>query len=175
MISKKYLGFLILNVVMVISMFNNVFANYSGGWTCIKESRTQYSVGENIYQVSNMKMSADGQHTEYCELTSNFDVYSGDTLSLIFCCGLYGDESKFESSASMCSVKLIAENGTVLMKIYTELNGNNIYFRKKESVNITPQTEGKLTYIIGLEGTGTNGVVAELDDETCLDIEGREL
>ncbi|MEI3163765.1 MAG: hypothetical protein V8S74_10370 [Lachnospirales bacterium] len=171
--NKKCLGFLILTIILVISMFSSAFANSLGSWTCIQESRTKFTVGQVLNNVSCLNINADGQHSEYCTFVSDFDVEPGDVVSISFAASFRGDKNRIEEAVSACGASLTAENGKTILSADSVVLGWTDAYQNKE-VEITEETAGKLTFEVYLEGTGTNGVSVRFDD-LYIEINGEEV
>lgn len=161
---RKCLGFLALVFVLVASMFSNVFADNRRYWTCIDEYNSPYSVGLTVNKVTYTSISADGRHSESCTFESNFEVEEGDLLSIAFGAYFEGDSDKFDGSASYCGAEIIAENGDVIASVEFELDGNHLSEYGMDSVYVTEETAGKITFNIFMENTGTFDVSAELSE-----------
>ena len=161
---RKCLGFFVLVLVLVLSMFGNVFASSNGGWTCIEESNSDYSVGNTVNKVTYTSISADGYHSESCTFESNFEVEEGDLLSVAFGAYFDGNSDKFDGSASYCIAQIIAENGDVIARVKFELNGNYLSEYGVDSAYVTEETAGKIRFNIFMENTGTFDVSSELDE-----------
>lgn len=172
--NKRYLGFLIITLVLVVAMFSNVFAITGSGWTCISSYNTSYSVGSIINSVCSDFNIKSGYDSASCVLKSNFDVKAGDEVFISFGTSFYGDESKYDGSASICGAHIKTEDGTVLASVSYELNGYHISGYGNDSITITDETAGKLVFVIGLEGSGTFGV-GSLIDELFVEVNGYEM
>lgn len=171
--NKKCLGFLILTIILVISMFSSAFANSLGSWTCTQESRTKFTVGQVLENVSCLNITADGQHSESCTFVSDFDVEPGDVVSISFAASCGGDKNRVEEAVSACGAFLKDENGNTILNAGSVVLGWNSAYQHKE-VEITEETAGKLTLGVYLEGTGTNDVSVNFD-EFYIEINGEEV
>lgn len=171
---RKCLGFLALVFVLVASMFSNVFASSNSGWTCIQERDSDYSVGQIVDEVTGLSINSDGYHDESCTFESNFEVEEGDLLLVSFGACLEGDSSKFDGSASICWVRLIAENGDTIANVRFELNGNHLSADGVDSSYITKETAGKITFDVFMENTGLYDVSTALTD-LCVERNGIEI
>lgn len=172
--NKRCLGFLVITLVLVVSMFSNVFASNGKDWTCIYSNNTKYAVGDIVKRVSGLNISSDGSHTEECQFESNFEVESGDELSLSFGASFWGDKSKFDGSASICIASIYAENGTKLLEVRFELNGNQIEKYGHGLIYVSDEDAGKLTFDITMENTGTNEVKTNIE-ELYVEVNGDEI
>lgn len=172
--NKKRLGFLVVTLVLVASMFSNVFASTGNGWTCIYNYNSPYSIGNTIDYLSSLDLYTYNLQTVSVKLESNFEVESGDQLDLTLDTYFDGFSDYFDKAASVSWVRVIAENGDVLLDINYELYGNRTsYYMYKRNI-ITDETAGKLTLDVGLEGTGTRYVDAYISS-ICLEVNGEEV
>lgn len=162
--NKRCLGFLVITLILVISMFSNVFASTGSGWTCISEYNTQYSVGETINYLNSIDLTATNDRTASAIFESNFEVKSGDRLFLEFSSVFSGDSEYFDEAVSACWATIVAENGDTLLDINYTLDGNKTGHWTSQSTTVTDDTAGKLTFYIGLEGTGTKKVDSTIGD-----------
>lgn len=158
---KNYLGFLVLTLVLVASMFSNAFASSYGNWTCIQSTFNGLPVGRTVNYISDISIQ-NGESTDSCKFVSSFDVEVGDNITLDYKVYFVGDEDKFDGSASSCWVNVIAENGETVLSISTELTGNRYYYNESKEAIITDETAGKLTVYFGMEDSGYEGVYSNL-------------
>ena len=162
--NKRCLGFLVITLALVISMFSNVFASTGSGWTCVSSSCVKYEVGETINKVSDIYFWNVYPKHAYVTFESNFAVKSGDTVEL--CLGAYLtdniDNKNLDGAASICLAQLLAENGTLLADLRFELTGSNQTDSKTVKFNITNTTAGKLKLYLFAEGTGLSGTEARI-------------
>lgn len=160
--NKRCLGFLIVTVVLVISMFGNVFAS-STGWTLTSEDGTFYQRGDRFNYASDLFFNTVYPRNASVTLDSNFDVSAGDDVSLDFKAYLYGNETDTDGAASMCSANLVAENGTVLASVSFEIHGSRESDYGSDSIRITNATAGKLKLVVFLEDAGKSGVESRVN------------
>jgi hypothetical protein len=172
--NKRYLRLLVITLVLVVSMFSNVFANTGSGWTCIKQGNTDYSVGERLDTISGISIYASDCRSAYCIFNSNFDVKEGDLLSIAFGSFFSGDRSEFDGSASDCTAQVVSENGGLIATINFELNGNLLSCNERKDVYITKETAGKMKFYIYLECPGPYYVSTELN-ELYVEINGEDV
>ena len=139
--NKKCLGFLILTIILVISMFSSAFANSLGSWTCTQESRTKFTVGQVLENVSCLNITADGQHSESCTFVSDFDVEPGDVVSISFAASCGGDKNRVEEAVSACGAFLKDENGN------TGVVDREWVLRNKDNIaNVGISSDGKICF-----------------------------
>ena len=172
--NKRYLGFLVITLVLVISMFSNVFASSGSGWTCIYSGNSKYSVGSTIDAVGFIDLYTYSQESVGVKFKSNFEVESGDKLYLTLDTYLDGNSDYFNQAASVSFARVIAENGDILLDINYELYGNRTSYYMYQGNTITDETAGKLTLEVGLEGTGTRYVNAYINS-ICLEVNVKEV
>ena len=156
--NKRCLGFLVITLVLVISMFSNVFASSYGYWTCVDTNDTSYLLGEQLDYIDDLYLETVQQQSVYAKFKSSFEVSSGDTIKLILSAQLEGDKNYFDQAASMCGATVIDENGNVILSIYYQIAGSYPNYSETKSANITAENAGKLYVTVSLEGTGTNYV-----------------
>lgn len=171
--NKKCLGFFITTIILVISMFSSAFASSKGNWTCTAEHKTRFSVGQVVDYITNLDITADGQHTESCEFVSDFEVKPGDEITISLDASFSGDKNRIEEAISACGASLKSENGNKILNVDSVVMGYTPASEYKK-VRITEETAGKLTFFVYLEGTGTNGVSVSFDD-LCIEINGTEV
>lgn len=171
---KKILGLLIVVLVLVSSMFSNVFANTYGYWTCVSQNNSIYPVGSTISSLSNLNIRSDIRGTEYCKFKSSFEVEEGDLLSLSFGAFFDGNENEFDGAASDCVAQVVSENGNLIATINFELNGNLLSYYERKDVYITEETAGKINFYIHMECPGPADVSTELN-ELFVEVNGCEL
>lgn len=159
--NKKCLSFMLIVVFLVSAMLCNVQASSGGYWTCTYSYYSPYSVGSTIDSATGLSLSA-GLNTAVCKFDSSFEVKAGDTVYLDFNT-LFTGTGNYDEASSANWAKIIAEDGTVLLSANYTLYGNNIADGSYSSKKITSQTAGKLTFEVGLEGTGARNVAAEID------------
>lgn len=162
--NKRCLGFLVITLVLVVSMFSNVFASNNTGWTCTAESGTRYSVGDTISHVSGIYFWNVYPKNASATFESSFAVKSGDTVEL--CLNAYlsdnVDNKDIDGAASICLAQLISENGSLLSDVRFELSGSKYSDSKSQTIKITNATAGKLKLYLFAEGTGKSGVEARI-------------
>lgn len=159
---KRSLVFLFIIVLSAVSMLSNVFAGGNNYWTCIEEKNSPYSVGDtisHIYDAENIESKNDT--TSYAAFKSNFEVKSGDRLSVYMESYLVGLEEYMDQAASYNWITVQNDKGKVICNIDYELSYKT-QFSKSTSVVITDETAGKLTVTIGLEGTGNKNIDVEI-------------
>lgn len=163
--NKRCLGFLVITLVLVVSMFSNVFASNNTGWTCIRSYKTDYNVGDTVDFISDIGLITHHPNYAIVELKSNFNVKTGDIIELGFNAVIEGSNQEgIEQSASTCLAQLLTEDGTLLNEVRFELKGGRHEGGTKQ-VKITNKTAGKLRLYVYLEDTGnqyTTSVVEEL-------------
>lgn len=172
--NKRSLCFFVVTLVLVISMFGNVFAGGSSGWILISEHGTSYQSGDRLNYASDLYFFTVYPSNAECICESNFDVSAGDNIRLDFEAYLYGNETDVDGAASICSASLIAENGTELAEVRFELHGSKISAYGNDTIRITNATAGKLKLYVFLEGTGKSGVEARVDN-VCVYVNGDEV
>ena len=154
--NKRCLGFLVITLALVISMFSNVFASSYGYWTCV--DTYNISLGGQLNYMNGLYLESINQQSVYAKFESSFEVSSGDTIELKLSTQLEGDEDYFDQAASMCGAAVIDENGNVILSIYYQIAGSYPNYSETKSANITAENAGKLYVTVSLEGTGTNYV-----------------
>ncbi|MDO4301402.1 MAG: hypothetical protein Q4D26_08455 [Clostridia bacterium] len=156
--NKRCLGFLVVTLMLVISMFSNVFASSYGYWYNAAYPNNKVDFVSDIY------IKATYGSNAFCNLTSSFDVSEGDVVSLSFYTQLIGIETDIDGAASGCQARIIAENGTVLATVRYTLRGSSdsSYLGGDKSVRITNTTAGKLTLDVSIEEPGASGTEVRL-------------
>lgn len=172
--NKRSLCFFVVTLVLVISMFGNVFAGGSSGWILISEHGTSYQSGERFDYASDLNFNTVYPSSAECICESNFNVSAGDDVGLDFEAYLAGNETDVDGAASVCYASIIAENGTELAGVSFELHGSNVLDYGDDSIRITNETAGKLKLRVFLEDTGKSGVEARVNN-VCVYVNGDEV
>ena len=171
--NKRCIRFLVITLVLVISMFSNVFASGESGWTCTRSYKTDYNIGDTVDYISDVGLTTSPPYYALIEFKSNFNVKTGDIIELGFSAVIEGsDEEAIEQSASFCLAQLLTEDGTLLDEVRFELKGGRHEGGTKQ-VNITNQTAGKLRLYMYLEDTG-NHRTKPIVEELYVNINGRD-
>ncbi|MDO4301955.1 MAG: GBS Bsp-like repeat-containing protein [Clostridia bacterium] len=150
-----------------------VFPKSTVGWTCISSYNNSLSEGDVINDAGSINLAATNAKTDSVTLESNFEVKSGDKLSLDLYSYFTGNEEYFDQAASVSWANVTAENGDVLLSIRYELTGYMTSYGTYKNSTVTDETAGKITLNAGLESTGTRGVNVALD-YICLEVNGSE-
>lgn len=156
--NKRCLGLLVITLVLIVSMFSNVFASSYGYWTCIDNYNTSFPIGGQLNYIDDLYLESVQQQSVYAKFESSFEVSSGDTIELKLSSQLEGDEDYFDQAASMSTATVRDENNNVILRISYQIAGSYPTGNVTKCANITAENAGKLYVTISLEGTGTNYV-----------------
>ena len=159
--NKKYLKFLVIVLILVVSMFSNVFANSL--WTVTSQYNSHFSVGDSVWGAWNLALETSSGPNKNVEAQSSFEVKQGDVIRLSYGFRMYGiNGTSIDGSASMVRVTVTTADGKRLLSVTHELKGNFPRIYDDVYATVPAGSEGKVKLYVGVEGTGTLNVYSEV-------------